>query len=285
MRPRARPASPFIMPRGELLSALAWREVRERAHVIARKLIGAGFARRRAAPDHRRHLAGLLRLLLRRPVCRAAAGAGVDPGRDRRQGRLSRPAPPPARRLGRGRGRRHRRSRGLPGRRRAGNSRRFACMAAWTSSRRCPRSRSTSGRSARPTSATSSSPRAARAIRTACRSPSGALMANLAGMTGPAGLDVVAGRSRGELAAALSRHGPDRLPDGAARQPALDRLSDAARLRAPADAVAEPHLAQSRHHLLQPELRLRPRRRDAAPRRCRPISTSRAGATPASAAT
>ena len=49
------------------------------------------------------------------------------------------------------------------------------------------------GRSARPTSATSSSRRAARAIRTACRSRRHALMANLAGMTGPAGLDVVVG--------------------------------------------------------------------------------------------
>jgi fatty-acyl-CoA synthase len=35
----------FYNARGELLSALAWREVRERAHVTARKLIGAGFAR------------------------------------------------------------------------------------------------------------------------------------------------------------------------------------------------------------------------------------------------
>ena len=34
----------FYSARGELLSALPWREVRERAHVIARKLIGAGFA-------------------------------------------------------------------------------------------------------------------------------------------------------------------------------------------------------------------------------------------------
>lgn len=34
----------FHSARGELLSALPWREVRERAHVIARKLIGAGFA-------------------------------------------------------------------------------------------------------------------------------------------------------------------------------------------------------------------------------------------------
>lgn len=34
----------FYNARGELLSVLPWREVRERAHVAARKLIGAGFA-------------------------------------------------------------------------------------------------------------------------------------------------------------------------------------------------------------------------------------------------
>jgi fatty-acyl-CoA synthase len=34
----------FYNARGELLSALPWREMRERAHVAARKLIGAGFA-------------------------------------------------------------------------------------------------------------------------------------------------------------------------------------------------------------------------------------------------
>ncbi|MBS0521372.1 MAG: AMP-binding protein, partial [Proteobacteria bacterium] len=34
----------FYSARGETLSALTWREVRERAHVTARKLIGAGFA-------------------------------------------------------------------------------------------------------------------------------------------------------------------------------------------------------------------------------------------------
>ena len=162
----------FYSVRGEILSALPWREVRERAQVTARRLIGAGFAARRADPDHRRHLAGLLRPLLRRPVCRPAAGAGLDPGRDRRQGGLSRPAAPPARRLGRGGGRGRRRSRRLPGRRGRGNLPPFACMAAWPRSRRCRRSRSISGRSDRPTSATSSSPRAARAIRTACRSPS-----------------------------------------------------------------------------------------------------------------
>ncbi len=35
----------FYSARGEVLSALPWQEVRERAHVVARKLIGAGFAR------------------------------------------------------------------------------------------------------------------------------------------------------------------------------------------------------------------------------------------------
>jgi len=34
----------FYSARGEVLSVLPWREVRERAHVVARKLIGAGFA-------------------------------------------------------------------------------------------------------------------------------------------------------------------------------------------------------------------------------------------------
>ena len=34
----------FYNAKGELLSALTWRELRERAHVMARKLIGAGFA-------------------------------------------------------------------------------------------------------------------------------------------------------------------------------------------------------------------------------------------------
>ncbi|MBM3650497.1 MAG: AMP-binding protein, partial [Alphaproteobacteria bacterium] len=34
----------FYSVRGEILSALAWREIRERAQVTARRLIGAGFA-------------------------------------------------------------------------------------------------------------------------------------------------------------------------------------------------------------------------------------------------
>ena len=35
----------FYNAKGEQLSVLPWREVRDRAHVVARKLIGAGFAR------------------------------------------------------------------------------------------------------------------------------------------------------------------------------------------------------------------------------------------------
>ena len=34
----------FYSVRGEILSASSWREIRERAHVTARRLIGAGFA-------------------------------------------------------------------------------------------------------------------------------------------------------------------------------------------------------------------------------------------------
>ena len=34
----------FFNAKGELLSTLPWREMRDRAHVAARKLIGAGFA-------------------------------------------------------------------------------------------------------------------------------------------------------------------------------------------------------------------------------------------------
>jgi fatty-acyl-CoA synthase len=35
----------FYSVRGETLSALTWRDIRDRAHVVARRLIGAGFAR------------------------------------------------------------------------------------------------------------------------------------------------------------------------------------------------------------------------------------------------
>ncbi|CAN5667354.1 fatty acyl-AMP ligase [soil metagenome] len=35
----------FYSVRGEILSSLSWREIRERAHSVARRLIGAGFAR------------------------------------------------------------------------------------------------------------------------------------------------------------------------------------------------------------------------------------------------
>src|SRR5690349_3383945 len=66
-----------------------------------------------SAPDHRRYLAGLLRCLLRRAVCRPVAGADLDPGGYRRQDDLSRPAAPPVRRVRRGRRLGPRRSRGL----------------------------------------------------------------------------------------------------------------------------------------------------------------------------
>ena len=33
----------FYNAKGEILSALSWHDVRARAHVVARKLIGAGF--------------------------------------------------------------------------------------------------------------------------------------------------------------------------------------------------------------------------------------------------
>ena len=100
------------------------------------------------------------------------------------------------------------------------------------------------------------------------------LMANIDGSIARQELD--AGRFRRELAAALSRHGPDRLRAGAAVRASAASTSGAARLRAPADAVAVADLAAPRHHHLQPELRLRPRR---PPRRrpdCRPTSTCRA---------
>ena len=169
----------------------------------------------------RRHLARLLRCLLRRPVCRPAAGAGVDA----RRASAARTAYIDQLRrqiVGVRRGRRPSASTSSRGSwpRPPRNSRRSACTAAMVGDRGAA---GEAGRPAaarrRPSSATSSSPRAARAIRTACRSRQDALMANLAGIAGPAGLDVVAGRPRRELAAALSRHGPDRLPAGAAVAP------------------------------------------------------------------
>src|SRR5579883_2779450 len=87
----------------------------------------------------------------RKPISTSCAASWPPPARSRRSGSTSWPASSP----------RPRRS-----------SPRCGCTAAWMCSSRCPRSRSTCDRSARPTPVTSSSRRAARAIRTACRSPS-----------------------------------------------------------------------------------------------------------------
>ena len=81
-------------------------------------------------------------------------------------------------------------------------------------------------------------------------------------------------RFRRELAAALSRHGPDRLRAGADVRPAQRRPVGAARFRTPAPAVAVADLATPRHHHLQPELRLRagrPPRPGADAGRPRPV--------------
>ena len=265
----------FYNAKGELLSALPWREVRERAHVIARKLIGAGFAvgeRLLITADtwpgffdsfFGAQYAGLVPVPVSIPVGIggkdayldqlrrqfAASGAVAAVGIDDLAGFLADAAQgisrgPPARRHGRAR-----------------------C--------RCRRSRSTCGRSAPADLCyiqfSSGSTRHPHGVQITQR----ALMANLAGMTGPAGLDIVPGDRAASWLPLYHDMGLIGFLMAPLCQPALDRLSDAARLRAPADAVAQHHLAQPRHHLLQPELRLRPRRRGAAPRRCRPISISR----------
>jgi len=59
------------------------------------------------------------------------------------------------------------------------------------------------------------------------------------------------------VAAALSRHGHGRLPDGAGLRADVGRLPVADRLRAPAKHLAEADQRLARHHHLQPELRLR----------------------------
>ena len=224
MRPRGRPASPSIVHAASGYRPCPGKRCASAPMSMARKLIGAGFARGERLlitadtwpgffdAFFGAQYAGLLPVPVSIPVGIggkeayldqlrrqfAASGAVAAVGLDELAGFLAEAAAgvsrgPPARRHGRAR-------------------------------TRCRRSRSTCGRSGPPTPATSSSRRAARAIRTACRSPRRALMANLAGHHRPGRPRRGRGRSRGELAAALSRHGPDRLPAGAARRPALDRL-------------------------------------------------------------
>ena len=278
MRRRGETGVTFYSVRGEILSALRLARGPRAGPCHGPPADRRGLCRGRADPDHRRHLAGLLRRLLRRPICRPAAGAGLDPGRDRRQGGLSRPAAPPARRLRRGGGGRRRRSRRLPRRRRRASSPRSACMAAWPRSRRCRRSRSISGRFGPAELCylqfSSGSTRLPHGVEITQR----ALMANLAGITGPAGLDVVAGDRAvtwlplyhdmglvGFMLAPLSS------------QLSVDYLTPRDFARRPT-AVADADLAQPRHHLLQPELRLRPRhapRRQPGAGRPRPVELAR----------
>ena len=124
---------------------------------------------RPAAGAGGRYLAGLLRGLLRRAVCRGLAGPRRGSGRSRRQGKLHRAASPADRRRRRGRPRGARRSRRLCRRRPrhgGGAARRHdgALRGA------CRRRRSSCGRFRRANSATCSSPRAARACRSASTS-------------------------------------------------------------------------------------------------------------------
>ena len=274
----------FYSVRGEILSASSWREIRERAHVTARRLIGAGFA-----PGERilitadtwpgffdsffgAQYAGLLPVPVSVPVGiggkdayldqlrrqLAASGAVAAVGIEDLAGFLADAAAEfPAVRLHGGMSV----IEALPEKpvdlRPLGPSR--PLLHPVLLGQHAPSAR----RADHPGRADGQPRRHHRAGRPRSR----------------------AGRSRGELAAALSRHGPDRLPDGAALDAALARLPDAARLRAPADAVAEPDLAAIAAPSPTARASATTSPRAAPPARCRPISTCRAGAMPASAAT
>ncbi len=269
-----RPAPEHACPTGSSAS---------RPSAFARRLIGAGIE-----PGER-----LVLIADTWPgFCVAFFGAqyaGVVPvpvaraGRARRQDALHLPAQQADRRLAG--------AVGVRGARRAGRVRpdrrrrhdRALCRRRCRSSRPCPSPRSSCGRSA---------PGCACYVQFSSgstRAPLGVdirqdqLMANIDGsIAAPAARRR---RFRRELAAALSRHGPDRVHPGADVRTAQRRPAGAARLRPPADAVAVADLAPPRDHHLQPELRLRPARATRA-RRCRSASsTCRACAWPASAPT
>ena len=139
----------FYSVRGEILSALAWREVRERAQVMARRLIGAGFAAGERILITADTWPGFFDLffgaqyagLLPVPVSIPLGIGGKEAYLDQLRRQLAASGAVAA--LG------HRRSRRVPGRRGQANFPPSACMAAWPRSRRCRRSRSICGRSAR----------------------------------------------------------------------------------------------------------------------------------------
>ena len=122
------------------------------------------------------------------------------------------------------------------------------------------------GRSAAERRATSSSRRAARAQPRGIDIRQDQLMANITGSL--AAQEVTGLQFRRELAAALSRHGIDRLPPGADVCPTKRRPALAIRFRAPPAAMAVSDLSAARHHHLRSELRLRPGR----PPRANPVA-------------
>ena len=205
----------FYNVRGEILSALAWRDVRERAHVVARRLIGAGFAAGERILITADTWPGFFDAFFGAQYAGLLPVPVSIPGRDRRQGRLSRPAAPPARRVGRGGGGGRRRSRRFPGRRRPGIPRR---PPAW----RHGGDRGAAGEAGRSAAARAGRP-LLHPVLLGQHAPSARRADHAARPDGqsrrhdrPGRPRCRRGRPRRELAAALSRHGPDRLPDGAA---------------------------------------------------------------------
>ncbi len=264
----------FYNAKGEQLSALPWREIRERAQVVARKLIGAGFARGERIlitadtwpgffdSFFGAQYAGLLPVPVSIPVGIggkeayldqlrrqfAASGAVAAVGLDDLAGYLADAAQEfPAIRLHGGMDAIH----SLPEKpvdlRPLGADE--LCYIQFSSG----------------------STRHPHGVQITQR----ALMANLAGMVGPAGLDVVEGdRAVSWLPLYHDMGLIGFLMGPLSSQLSIDYLT-------PRDFARRPMqwlnliVAQPRHHLLQPELRLRPRRPPRRRPRCRPISTCR----------
>ena len=163
----------FFSPRGELETALPYRELRQQAMDLAPAACGQRPRARGSRGDRRRDLARLRPHVLRLPVCRARAGATAFMHQHRRARRLCRAAARHARRGRCAAGHSTRGSAGDAGRGRTGAPTlpRVATagqMADWPAIDDQPVARSA------PTSpATSNIPRAAPASRAACLSRSG----------------------------------------------------------------------------------------------------------------